>query len=434
MNPVRDFITGLKAAPVNRIPFAQYGTGGWWAATPQRLDMRALGDGLGNSAVFATVASLGRAYAEPTIREYERIDSEWQIVEDSFVAELLADPNPHIETELMFAYEVAAIASTGSAFYHKTRDGLGQIMELWPLYPSYMRPDTTTDDFLTHWLYQVPGAMEVRIPVEDVVQRRWQIDRRDHRLGWSPLKEILIEILQDQEAAKFSTALLTNLGVPGVVLSPADTEDPGPADPAAISADFQARFSGENRGRPFVSNRSLKVDIVSFNPDQMDLTALRRVPEERITAALGWPAILVGLGAGLTATSGTGEAGTIREFATEQSLIPMWGAGGKQWTNQLLYDPAYGPKNTKRQLRFDLSEVRALQKDEDDLVKRLDMAIQGGWATVAEGRRAINLPVLPVHDVFLRAINKEAINETEDATIEVDATVGVDDGDSFGAA
>jgi hypothetical protein len=152
----------------------------------------------------------------------------------------------------------------------------------------------------------------------------------------------------------------------------------------------------------------------------MDLTMLRRLPEERVSAVLGWPAILAGLGAGLTATSGRGESSTLREFATEQRLIPMWKLSGKQWTRQLLYDDAYGGVDVKRQLRFDLSEVRALQKDEDNMVKRMDTAIRGGWALVSEGRRAVGLPVEEQHEVFLRNISTMAVAADEDPTLDDD--------------
>lgn len=419
MNPVREFLLGVKAATAsNPIMHPAYGVGGWWANRGGRktVDLRKVGDGLSNSATYATVSSLGNAYAEPTIREYERVDSSWQIVEKSPVTELLADPNPHIEPDLMWAYEVAAIASTGAAYYHKRRDQLGQVYELWPLYPQFIRPETDegSGDFISRWLYQAPGTMEIEVPVEDIIQRRWQINRTDHRIGWSALSEILIEIMQDQEASRFSTALLVNMGVPGVVLSPGDPDDPGPSDPSAVAREFKTKFSGEKVGEPFVASRSLKVDMISFNPEQMDLSALRRVPEERITAALGWPAILAGLGAGLDRATYS-NAETLREFATEQRLIPLWRASGRQWTRQLLRDvPTYGPVNTQRELRFDLTEVRALQKDEKEEVDKLDVAIQGGWATVAEGRRSLNLPVVPTHDVFLRTISKEAVGETDD--------------------
>ena len=161
----------------------------------------------------------------------------------------------------------------------------------------------------------------------------------------------------------------------------------------------------------------MKVSVVSFSPAQMDLTALRRLPEERISAAVGWPAILAGLGAGLTATSGRGESATIREAATESTLVPLWRLTGKQLTRQLLRE---AQPDLKHRLGFDLTEVRALSQDEDAMVTRMGLAVQGGFATVGEARRSMGLPVEPQHDVFLRSVSQMAVGVDDDATEEFD--------------
>jgi len=422
MGIVKELQLGLaiKAAGVNDLLFPQLTS--WSLPTRQRLDVRKVGDGLSNSAAFSVVTSMGRAFSEPTIREYERIDGIDTLVDDSPTAQLLDEPNPYMESDLLWVYTVVAIATTGASYFHKVRNQIGDVIELWPLYPAFVTPHTPKDGsvFIDRWEYQIPGRTKVNIPAEDIIQLRWLIDRDDHRIGWSPLKQVLSEILQDDEAQLFTTALLSNLGVPGVILTPKDPSDPGPQGPArtAMLEDYKQKFGGTRRGEPLIiGGGGMNVEVVSFSPRQMDLTALRRVPEERISAAVGWPAILSGLGAGLTATSGRGESATIREHATESTLVPLWRLVAKQLTRQLLREVQ---EDQKRQLRFDLTEVRALSQDEDLTVKRLDTAIQGGWATVAEGRRTIGLPVLPEHDVFLRNISQEAIGEAEDATLDED--------------
>lgn len=430
MGFVKEIAAGLRLkAPgqSNALPFPDpWGRGLFLPNQRHRINYQKVGDGLANSASFAVVQALGRAYAEPTIGEWEYIDGAWERLPESPVAELIANPNPYMEDDLLWLYSVAAISATGSAYIHKVRNLIGEVIQLWPLYPAYVKPHTPTDgsQFLDYWEYSVPSKPMVKLPPQDVIQLRWGVDRDDHRLGWSPLKNVLSEILQDDEAAAFSTSLLINLGVPGVVLSPRDPLDPGPTDTEAVAKSFSAKFTGGKRGEPFVMSKALRVDMVSFNPQQMDLTALRRVPEERISGALGWPAILAGLGVGLENATYSNVDG-LREFATEQTLVPLWRLGGKQMTRQLLYDVEQDPK---RQLRFDLTEVRALQKDEDATVNRLNVAIGGGWATVAEGRREIGLPIEDQHNVFLRGISTipvgfdadpiEEIEEDDDAGAE----------------
>ncbi|KKM94579.1 hypothetical protein LCGC14_1196920 [marine sediment metagenome] len=425
MNPVKEFMTGvaLKAAGVNDLPFPTQPEGLFRFHPNQKvLNYRKVGDGLSNSAVSAVVRSMGRAYGEPTMREYERIDGQDHIVEDSEVAALLANPNPHMEPEMIGLYAVAAISTTGAGYLHKVRNVMGDIIQLWPLYPEFIHPVTPQDgtEFLTDWKYTPPGGREFPIPAEDIIQLRWEMNRHDFRLGHAPLQDVLLEVLQDHEAAEFSTALLTNLGVPGVVISPKDPDD-RISDPKQVATDFQAKFTGTKRGEPFVGGGALNVEMVSFSPKDMDLTALRRVPEERISAVLGWPAILAGLGAGLTATSGRGESSTLREDAIESTLIPLWKLAGRQLTRQLLHDEqSFGPPKLNHSLQMDLTEVRALKKDEKDEVDKIDTAVQGGWATVGEARTLIGLPAEDTHDVFLRNISTFPVRSDEDPTAMTD--------------
>ena len=53
------------------------------------------------------------------------------------------------------------------------------------------------------------------------------------------------------------------------------------------------------RGKPHVSTAPIRIEQFGFSPEQMSLKDLRRLPEERISALLGIPAIVAGLGAGL---------------------------------------------------------------------------------------------------------------------------------------
>ena len=80
---------------------------------------------------------------------------------------------------------------------------------------------------------------------------------------------------------------------------------------------------------------AMDVKVVSWSPEQMNLNQLRRLPEERVSAVLGVPAILAGLGAGLEAAT-YNNTRELREFFTEQKLIPLWQTVANEITSQLL--------------------------------------------------------------------------------------------------
>ena len=131
----------------------------------------------------------------------------------------------------------------------------------------------------------------------------------------------------------------------------------------------------------------MNVEVVSFSPDQMNLSELRKIPEERVSAVLGVPAILAGLGAGLDAAT-YNNTRELREFFTEQKLVPLWKAVASELTHQLLrvdYD------DNDNYVKYNLEDVRALSTDKDDIYKRMNTAVAGGWITIGEARKQAGL-------------------------------------------
>ena len=98
---------------------------------------------------------------------------------------------------------------------------------------------------------------------------------------------------------------------------------------------YKSKFGGSNRGAPMVLTGPMDVKTVSFSPDQMDLKELRRLPEGESISSFGVPAILAGLGAGLDAAT-YNNTKELREFFTEQKLIPLWKTVANELTHQLL--------------------------------------------------------------------------------------------------
>jgi hypothetical protein len=147
-----------------------------------------------------------------------------------------------------------------------------------------------------------------------------------------------------------------------------------------------------------VSSNRMKVEVLSFSPEQMDLKLIRRLPEERVCAVLGVPPIVAQLGAGLDRSTfaNMDEAG---EHFAERKLIPTWRLMGRQTTKSMRADIAL-PAN--RRLDYDLRDVRALRQDQDVLWNRTDRAIRSGWITVGDGRRRVGLPTTDQDEVYLR--------------------------------
>jgi len=116
------------------------------------------------------------------------------------------------------------------------------------------------------------------------------------------------------------------------------------------------------------------------------MTTLHRIPEERISAVLGVPAIVAGLGAGLENATYS-NARELREMFTEQKLIPLWRADAAKLNTSLLPDFT---RTRNAFIEFDITNVRALQEDENEKYTRLALAVGNKpWLTVNEARTEI---------------------------------------------
>jgi HK97 family phage portal protein len=292
----------------------------------------------------------------------------------------------------------------GNGYWIKLRDRSGIVRELWwaPSWTCKPVSEAGSNALITHYNY-TPSATTVELPVTDVVHFRFGLDPDNPRLGMSPLKSVLREVFTDDEAANFTASLLRNMGVPGLVVSPEQAEArPSSDDVAATKAYFKGAFTGDRRGEPLVMSGPTRVAQFGFSPEQLLLRELRRIPEERVTAVMGVPAIVAGLGAGLERSTFSNMA-EAREAAYESGLIPTQRILSEEVRFQLLSD--FEPDPFAWRFGFDLSKVRVLQEDLTRQAERFNIGVNGGWVKVSEARAAVGLAVEDGDDVYLRPLN-----------------------------
>lgn len=380
---------------------------------------REVGDGTGNSIVAATLGWIARNFPEAPVRIRQRDDDgEWSSTEDVGalrLLDLLRRPNPFFSGVLLWMATIVDFWTHGNAVWLKVRGGPGgAVTELWWIPWGLIEPKWPEDgsEYLSHYEYTPDAGKHIRVETEDVVHFRYGIDPQNIRIGRSPLTTILREVFTDDEAANFSASLLRNLGIPGVVISPQDAEGYiGESDADAMKAQFVERFGGDARGEPLVTSGKVSVSVLSFSPQQMDLKALRRVPEERVSAVTGVPAIVAGLGAGLDRST-FANFGEAREAGWEENLIPTQRILSSQIDLQLVPDFVGDPSQFLTD--FDVSEVRVLQEDQNAIWERARAAAASGLITLATYKQQIGLPVDDETDrVYLRAFNVVVVPEDE---------------------
>lgn len=359
-----------------------------------------------NSAVMPILAWIQRNFCEAVLGIYQPATggTEKRILSPHPITELIKRPNDFYgEINLLYATLISWHVD-GNAYWVKIRNKFGRPVQLWyvPHFAIAPQWDQKGQEYITHYLYRVNGQ-DFPIPVDDVIHFRNGVDPRNVRVGLAPLHALLREIFTDNEAATYSAAIMRNMGIPGVIISPIypEVELDEPQRKSFIDL-WKSKFRGENRGDPLVPSIPVKAEKIALTPDELALSKIRQVPEDRISAALGVPSLVVGLSSGheQRTYSNYKEA---REAAFENCIIPTQKDFAKVLQEDLLPDFVSG----REIIEWNWAEVRVLQQDQDALVRRAVLGYRGGVLKRAEARAMLSKPVESGDDIYYTDIQKE---------------------------
>jgi HK97 family phage portal protein len=370
---------------------------------------REVGDMLDASVVMAPVMWLQRALPEASLAMRERKQGgKCEPVEDHPLLELIRAPNPHYGDIALWNGVVADFCLWGDAYLLKVRDLSGRVRELWYVPQFMMEPRAGLDgtEFLSHYWY-TPGTGNGRIAIDpaDVIHFRNGLNPRDLRRGYAPMRSVIREIFADMESSNFVASLLRNMGVPGVVISPKNGRIGNPDDVEATRTWFSQAFSGDGRGSTLVMADPVDVTAYGFNPQQMNLSEARDVAEERVCAALGIPAAVVGFGAGLQATKVGATMEEMRKLAWHNGVLPLGRALVDELQRSLLPDFQRAGDRRRLELFWDTAEVLALQEDENKRTERLLKELQAGAIMLHDYLLATGREADESHKYYLRPIS-----------------------------
>lgn len=364
----------------------------------ERIDYRAeAGDPATNAIVMACVGWIVSTFPEAPLQVQRRQGDTLTVVPAHPLVALTEMPNPYYSGQDLWDAMLTDFNISGNGFWLAPLNSGGRAAELW-YEPSFsIRPLSTAEEFISGWqVYRTNrGWLDLDPAAVRVIHFRDGIDPHDPRLGLSDLAAAFREMYTDNEAARYTATLLRNRGVPGVVISPKDND--AIVDAAGVKRAYQENFTGDNRGGVMVTSGPMEVSKLDFSPAEMDLGALRTIPEERISALLGVPAIVAGLGAGLDSATYSNFKQAERKGWTG-NIIPAHRRFAAALQVQLL--PLCGDPASER-VGFDHSQVAALQEDQDSLYTRMATGYNAGFIKRNEARQATGWPTDdPADDVY----------------------------------
>lgn len=397
----------------NYVGSSRYGTGRYWfygLLPGAKVDYeRIAGDRWKNAIVQASLAWISRNLPQaPPCVYRENAKGEEKIVPGHPLTELLKRPNPYYDGRtLRQATFLSLIAGRGNAYWWIKRGPTGLPLELWylphfdcwPLWDAH----STTDNWIVGYAYRNNGTI-VKLENDEVIHFRDGMDPENQRMGLDPLKSGSREMVTDNEASGFAAALLKNMGVPGVVISPAH---PGTSfqtsDSDELKAMFEENAGGDNRGRPIVLSGGVRLDRLNLSPNELLLDHAQDRPEARLTALIGINPVVLGLTIGLEhATYANMEEA--ERGAWRNGIIPRLEMMNSELDTQLL---PCDPNSGGLRVGADYRRVLALQDSLDNLYKRNTSAVGGPWLAPNEARQAAGLPPIAGGDGLYQPMQPE---------------------------
>lgn len=349
------------------------------------------------AAVYACVQRRANGVSQAPLRVYKDSKGDTEEQPDHPLRALLAAPNPLVSEAEFHVTTVTQMDAVGFAAIEIERSSVGRPVGLWHLRPDWLRM-IPQDQAPATWEYRVPGRQPQIIPASDIIIISGGPSTDLKPMGMSPIAVAFREVGINDSATDFLKIFLDTGGVPRYALQ-TDKVINDEAKATAIRERWSQVYGGyRNWSQVALLHSGLKVTEVGANLDGIAYPSLRALLETHICSVFGVPPILIGIQAGLDASTYSNYEQARKAFF-EDTVSTLWdrvaGALGRALLSEFGATAGYS-------LAFDKSGVIALQEDATAKWDRADKAVKSGWVTVNQAQSIVGLPGFgPSGDVLL---------------------------------
>jgi HK97 family phage portal protein len=455
-------IRAERQAATKSVPFPAHGSSGPFVIYPTMNDWQhAIAASLSggtqpssdpslSSLVAAGYTWLGSTLPEPDLqvkKEFLRKrggkKQDDNVIERHAIYPLLKRPNRQNSGSNLWRAFARSWIIDGNAYWLKRRNKYGQVVEIrnephenvkvrWVndqngeyidasrsmSVPVIARSDSPTE-FINYYEL-IRDNRRYRVEPDDVVHFRDGEDPTNRRYGLSRLKTITREVFGDSAVASYAANLLGGNGVVPYVVGIDDKDGLlSQEDLDTIKAKLIEQTTGRNAGQGLVLSARASFNRTGLTPQEMDLRSTRYMAQEMFSAVTGIPSIVLNFGAGMERSIWNNMSEADRR-AIDSYLQPLWWHIAQELTNQLLPD---FDQDSSHFLEFDLSEVGALQEDENAKVDRIAKLYETGIIRRAEARTEMNYETDPdgADDVYFVRSGSAVVSLEEEEEMRMQA-------------
>ena len=374
------------------------GVGGLYSLLSQKLpssnkDWRSTAGDLGLNGVVACGLSWYVRNWNQVVPTYKRPVNglEQDTVESDAVMKLLLNPCPSVSLPSVFYSNlITDIIIQGNGYIRKVRNRDKSVGVLQYLPADCVGFTSNARGVLIGYKYSPLGSEAYDIDVNDIIHIKIGRDPKDLRYGRSPLVAALKEIATDNVVGSTAYAL-ANSPLPSMFVSPdmsGNATEVTREQAVAVKDRLQSQYNSDNGAGVVVMTSPVKIERVSYKPEDMALDTLRMIPETRICAVMGLNPMVLGLASGL-AHSTYSNYQEAQQQAWEDGMLPLCSLIAEAFTFGLL--PEFSDYQDGDYIEYDYSKVKALMDNRSEEAKRSELLYKSGIANLAEAKRIAGL-------------------------------------------
>ncbi len=339
-----------------------------------------------SSVVAACVLALADAVATaPLVSMRETTDGMLEPESGTDLQRLLASPNRSMSQAEFLQMIVVISALSGFCVIEKERSKAGKVIALWPLRSDWVKP-VPRDQSAPAWEYRVPGHRSPFIlEPGDVIVHTHAPDPSMGYTGTSPMSIAFRELGIENAMTDFLKGFFDRGAVPQYGIIPRQQiTNQEQAD--AFLERIRGRFQQTNGG-PMLLTGVEDIKRIGFDFDELAYPTLRALTETKICTAFRVPPILVGIEAGLKASTYSNYGQARRSFY-EDVISSLWNRLDGAFTRGLVYE---FDTTGSTVIDFDTGDVPALKDDEKELWLRATEALRAGGISTHAFQRLVRL-------------------------------------------
>ncbi|WP_442952673.1 phage portal protein [Pauljensenia sp. OF14-1SRA] len=343
------------------------------------------------TAVYSCVRILAEAIAGLPLHLYRYKDGggKEKAIDHSLYRLLHDEPNPEMTSFVFRETLMTHLLLWGNAFAQVVRNGLGEVIGLYPLQPNRMSVGRDLDSKALYYEYQTTwdepaGEYKIiRLTPSDVLHIPGL--GFDGLVGYSPIAMAKNAIGLAQATEDYGASFFANGAAPGGVL-----EHPGTIkDPSRVRESWQQTFGGARNGNKVaVLEEGMKYTPISVSPEQAQFLETRKFQLNEIARIFRIPPHMIG---DLEKSSFSNIEQQSLEFV-KYTLDP-WVIRWEQAITKTLLNP-----REKQQLFVKFNVEGLLRGDYQSRMEGYAVARQNGWMSANDIRELENLDRIEAAD------------------------------------